>query len=314
MKRNYLWTQISFYFCITPQLFNKLLMSNGPRQLHCSHSTFVLIQYICVLLRLRVQNRRRKTKFAAQFQHYAVNCVMVYSGIFHTSTRFSISGFQHALTVNIFNTCLKFWHSFLHALQFSTYAEIFNMLFYSFQNMPWNFQHAFLQFSEHSEISTCFFTVFRTCAEILNTQHAFLQFSEHSEIFNMLFLQFSEHSEIFNMLFHSFQNMLKFSTCFFIVLNTLFQYAYNMHYRFQHALKFSTHFQTWKFKTFTVKLYFYVVQIYVNQGSYKLSMTDPMVDRSITDLTVILLKSLCKLLFKWRHEERYHCQNSHKVR
>ena len=26
--------------------------------------------------------------------------------------------------------------------------------------------------------------------------------------------------------------------------NTLFQYAYNMHYRFQHALKFSTHFQT----------------------------------------------------------------------
>ena len=68
--------------------------------------------------------------------------------------------------------------------------------------------------------------------------------------------------------------MLKFSTCFFIVLNTLFQYAYNMHYRFQHALKFSTHFQTWKFKTFTVKFYFYVVQIYVNQGSYKLSMTD----------------------------------------
>ena len=26
--------------------------------------------------------------------------------------------------------------------------------------------------------------------------------------------------------------------------NTLFQYVYNMHYRFQDALKFSTHFQT----------------------------------------------------------------------
>ena len=121
----------------------------------------------------------------------------------------------------------------------------------------WNFQHAFLQFSEHSEIfntlfysfqnilkfSTCFFTVFRT---YWNFQHAFSQFSEHAEIFNTLF--------------HSFKQ--------------IFQYAYNMHYRFQHALKFSTHFQTWKFKTFTVKFYFYVVQIYVNQGSYKLSMTD----------------------------------------
>ena len=87
----------------------------------------------------------------------------------------------------------------------------------------WNFQHAFWQFSEHTEISTCFFTVFRTYWN-------------------------------FNMLFYSFQNILKISTCFFIVFNTLFQYAFNMHYRFQHALKFSTHFQTWKFETFTVKL------------------------------------------------------------
>ena len=139
-----------------------------------------------------------------------------------------------------FQNILKFQHAFFTV--FRTFWN-FNMLFYSFQNI--------LKFS------TCFFTVFRTFWN-----------------FNMLFLQFSEHTEIFNMLFHSFQNMLKFSTCFFIVLNTLFQYAYNMHYRFQHALKFSPHFQTWKFKTFTVKFYFYVVQIYVNQGSYKLSMTD----------------------------------------
>ena len=95
-------------------------------------------------------------------------------------------------------------------------------------NMPCNIQHSF----EHA-------LQFSTCTEILNTQHV---------------LQFSEHSEIFNMLFYSFQNILKISTCFYIVLNTLSQYAFNMHYRFQHALKFSTHFQTWKFGTFTVKL------------------------------------------------------------
>ena len=69
---------------------------------------------------------------------------------------------------------------------------------------------------------TCFFTVFRTYWN-------------------------------FNMLFYSFQNMLKISTCFFIVFNTLFQYAFNMHYRFQHALKFSTHViysvpQIWKLR------------------------------------------------------------------
>ena len=88
----------------------------------------------------------------------------------------------------------------------------------------WNFQHAFLQFSEHTEIFNMLFYSFQN---ILKFQHAFLQFSEHAENFNMLF---------------------------FIVFNTLFQYAFNTHYRFQHALKFSTHFQTWKFETFTVKL------------------------------------------------------------
>ena len=72
------------------------------------------------------------------------------------------------------------------------------------------------------KFSTCFFTVFRTYWN-------------------------------FNMLFYSFQNMLKISTCFFIVFNTLFQYAFNMHYRFQHALKFSTHviysvLQIWKLR------------------------------------------------------------------
>ena len=130
--------------------------------------------------------------------------------------------------------------------------------------MPWNFQHVFnIQHSfEHA-------FQFSTCTQILNTQHA---------------LQFSEHPEIFNMLFYSFQNILKFSTHFFTVFRTFwnFEHAFlqfsehteifNMLFHsFQNMLKFSTHFQTWKFKTFTVKFYFYVVQIYVNQGSYKLS-------------------------------------------
>ena len=140
---------------------------------------------------------------------------------------------------------------------FRTWILKFSTCFFTVFRTYWNFNMLFYSFQNILKFSTRFFTVFRT---FWNFQHAFLQFSEHTEIFNMLF--------------HSFQNMLKFSTRFFIVLNTLFQYAYNMHYRFQHALKFSTHFQTWKFKTFTVKFYFYVVQIYVNQGSYKLSMTD----------------------------------------
>ena len=54
----------------------------------------------------------------------------------------------------------------------------------------WNFQHAFLQFSEHTEISTCFFTV-----------------SEHAENFNMLFYSFQHSFSI------CFQHALQISTC-----------------------------------------------------------------------------------------------------
>ena len=54
----------------------------------------------------------------------------------------------------------------------------------------WNFQHAFLQFSEHTEISTCFFTV-----------------SEHTENFNMLFYSFQHSFSI------CFQHALQISTC-----------------------------------------------------------------------------------------------------
>ena len=53
---------------------------------------------------------------------------------------------------------------------FSTHPEMFNIVL-----MRWNFKH-----------TTCI-TVFRT---FWNFQHAFLQFSEHTEIFNMLFRWF----------------------------------------------------------------------------------------------------------------------------
>ena len=105
---------------------------------------------------------------------------------------------------------MLFQHSFLHILYFSTCLEIFNMFstypeIFNIVLVHWNFKH-----------TTCI-TVFRTC---WNFQHALLQFSEHTEIFNMLF--------------YNFQNMLKISTCFFIVFNTLFSIC------FQHALQIST--------------------------------------------------------------------------
>ena len=120
--------------------------------------------------------------------------------------------------INIFNTPWNFdmkvfnmRYSVQHMLKFSTCC--FNIVFYtyySFQhalkfqhvfNTPWNIQHSF----EHA-------LQFSTCTEILNTQHV---------------LQFSEHAEIFNMLFYSFQNILKFSTCFFTTFRTC--------WKFQHA-------------------------------------------------------------------------------
>ena len=94
--------------------------------------------------------------------------------------------FEHALQ---FSTCAEILNT-QHALQFSEHFEIFNMLIYSFQNI--------LKFS------TCFFTVFRTYR---NFQHAFLQFSEHAENFSMLFYSFKHSFSI------CFQHILQISTC-----------------------------------------------------------------------------------------------------
>ena len=199
---------------------------------------------VYVSLRLRVQNRRKNWNFPLNFR---TMCKMsdLYSGIFQTQSSGCASGvdlFRNFTKLKILNIWIVKY--LLNCKRYLSYN------FWIFQKISecwvlenldvhlewttsdlefWNFQHAFLQFSEHTEISTCFFTVFRTYWN-------------------------------FNMLFYSFQNMLKFQHAFLQFsehaenFNTLFQYAFNMHYRFQHALKFSTHFQTWKFETFTVKL------------------------------------------------------------
>ena len=91
--------------------------------------------------------------------------------------------------------------------------------------MPWNFRHVFytpwnIQHNfEHA-------LQFSTCAENLNTQHA---------------LQFSEYSEIFNMLFYSFQNILKFSTCFFTVFRTYWNFQHAFSRCFQHISNIKIH-------------------------------------------------------------------------
>ena len=171
---------------------------------------------IYVLLRLRVQNRRRKTKSAAQFQTRAVKCDGVF---FRTSTRFFNMVFNTP-NINIFNTPWNFdiafymHYSFQHMLKFSTcFFTVFrtfwnfNMLFYSFQNIL-KFQHVFLQFSEHTEIFNMLFYSFQN---ILKFQHAFFTVFRTYWNFPHAFSQFSEHAEIFNMLFYSFKH--SFSIC-----------------------------------------------------------------------------------------------------
>ena len=173
-----------------------------------------------VSLRLRVQNRRKKWNFPLNFRtmHKLSD---LYSGIFETQSSGCASGvdlFSNFTKLKILNiwivkyllNCKRYLSYNFRIFQKISECWVLKNLDVHLERTTSelefrNFQHAFLQFSEHTEFSTCFFTVFRTC--------------------------------------------WKFQHAFFIVLNTLFQYAFNMHYRFQHSLKFSTHFQTWKFET-----------------------------------------------------------------
>ena len=93
------------------------------------------------------------------FQHILKFSTCCFKIVFNT-----YYSFQHALKFSTcFSTCLEIFNIvlnlhtcteifnilFQHELQFSEHADIFNMIFYSFQKML--------------KISTCFFTVFRTC-------------------------------------------------------------------------------------------------------------------------------------------------------
>ena len=172
-----------------------------------------------------MQNRRTKWNFPLNFR---TMCKLsdLYSGIFQTQSSGCASGvdlFRNFTKLKILNIWIVKY--LLNCKRYLSYNfRIFQKISecWVLKNLDVHLERTTSEL-EFWNFSTCVFTVFRTYWN-------------------------------FNMLFYSFQNMLKISTCFFIVFNTLFQYAFNMHYRFQHALKFSTHFQTWKFETFTVKL------------------------------------------------------------
>ena len=97
-----------------------------------------------VSLQLLVQNRRRKTKSAAQFQH-ALQSVMVFFLYFNTLFNMVFN----MPNINIFNALWNFdiafnmRYSFQHMLKFSTCC--FNIVFYTY----YSFQHAL-------KFSTCF--------------------------------------------------------------------------------------------------------------------------------------------------------------
>ena len=168
--------------------------------------------HIYVSLRLRVQNRGKKWNFPLNFwtMHKLSD---LYSGIFQTQSSGCASGvdlFRNFTKLKILNiwivkyllNCKRYlsynfrifqkisecWvlenlDVYLERTLQNLNSEIFNMLFYSFQNIL-KFQHAFLQFSEHAENFNMLFYSFQHSFSIC-FQHA-LQISTCSEIFNTL--------------------------------------------------------------------------------------------------------------------------------
>ena len=111
-----------------------------------------------------------------------------------------------------FSTCFStcFQHSFQHALQISIHTGIFNMLF------------------QHSKVFCSMHIMQELHTNRPNFQHSFqyaLQISIHTGIFNMLF----QHSKVF----HAHYAGVAYK-------QAQFSLHFNMHYRFQHVLKFST--------------------------------------------------------------------------
>ena len=139
-----------------------------------------------ISLRLCVQNRRKKWNFPLNFRtmHKLSD---LYSGIFQTQSSGCASGvdlFRNFTKLKILNiwivkyllNCKRYLsYNFRIFQKISECWVLENLDVHLERNTSelefWNFQHAFLQFSEHTEISTCFFTVFRICWKF---QHALL--------------------------------------------------------------------------------------------------------------------------------------------
>ena len=144
------------------------------------------MRHIYVSLCLRMQNWRKKWNFPLNFRTMR-KLSDLYSGIFQTQSSWCASGvdlFRNFTKLKILNICIVKY--LLNCKRYLSYNfRIFQKISecWILENLDvhleqttselefWNFQHGFLQFSEHTEISTCFFTVFRTCWKF---QHAFL--------------------------------------------------------------------------------------------------------------------------------------------
>ena len=175
----FVWSQWCFIFV------------NETNQAHCFKHIYTerytcMYTYIYVSLRLRVQNWRKKWNFPLNFRTMR-KLSDLYSGIFQTQSSGCASGvdlFRNFTKLKILNiwivkyllNCKRYLsYNFWIFQKISEYWVLENLdvhLEWTTSELEfWNFQHAFLQFSEHTEISTCFFTVFRTCWKF---QHTFL--------------------------------------------------------------------------------------------------------------------------------------------
>ena len=175
----FLWHTIIFHKHATAHFLNAITVI-----FICAHSQLNPNTYVS--LRLSVQNWRKKWNFPLNFRTMR-KLSDLYSGIFQTQSSGYASGvdlFRNFTKLKILNiwivkyllNCKRYLsYNFRIFQKISEYWILKNLdvhLEWTTSELEfWNFQHAFLQFSEHTEISTCFFTVFRTCWKF---QHAFL--------------------------------------------------------------------------------------------------------------------------------------------
>ena len=140
-----------------------------------------IVIYIYVSLRLRVQNRRKKWNFPLNFRTMR-KLSDLYSGIFQTQSSGCASGvdlFRNFTKLKILNiwivkyllNCKRYLSYNFWIFQKISECWVLGNLYVHLERTTselefWNFQHAFLQFSEHTEISTCFFYSFQNMLKI----------------------------------------------------------------------------------------------------------------------------------------------------